>query len=137
MGKAPDLKRIAKEDFAPQYQDLIDKLAFPLNSFMEQTRNLFTKNIDFDNLNRELITLRVQTDQTTQPLAKVSFKSTLKTKVRGINVVSGVIVANNNTSFIQQAPFFTFSQNNNIVTIVNIGGLAPETTYDFVLETIS
>lgn len=137
MGKPPDLKRIAKEDFAPQYQDLIDKLAFPLNSFMEQTRNLFTKNLDFDNLNRELITLRIQTDKDIKFLSSVSFKSTLKNKVRGINVISASVVANSNTSFVTQAPFISFSQNNNIVSIENVTGLAAETTYDLLLETIS
>lgn len=137
MGVPPDLKRIAKEDFAAQYQDLVDKLAFPLNSFMEQTRNLFTKNIDFQNLNQELITLRVQTDENIKPLAKPAFKSTLTTKVRGIVVLSASIVANGNISYIQQAPFISFSQNNNIISVDNISGLAAETTYDLLLLTIS
>lgn len=104
---------------------------------MEQTRNLFTKNIDFDNLNQELITLRVQTDKTIKPLAKLSFKSTLKNKIRGVIVVSASILTNNNTSFLQQAPFISFSQNNNIVSVENISGLAAETTYDLLLLTIS
>ena len=46
MGKVPDLKRIAKEDFPSEYQTLIEKLAFPLNSHMEQVRNLFSKGIE-------------------------------------------------------------------------------------------
>ena len=136
VGKAPDLKRIAKEDFESQYHSLIEKLAFPLNSHMEQVRNLFSKGIDFDNLTRELITLKVQTDLESKPLTKLSFKSTLKNKVRGINVISANITSSN-TSYVQQAPFISFSQNNNIISINNISGLSPETTYELLLETIS
>jgi hypothetical protein len=136
LGKAPDLKRISKEDFPAQYQDLIDKLAFPLNSHMEQVRNLFSKGIDIDNLTREFITLKVQTDSTSRPINKLSFKSSLRNKLKGINVISGNITSSN-TSYLQQAPFISFSQNTNIVSINNISGLAPETTYELLLETIS
>ena len=136
MGKVPDLKRISKEDFPAQYQDLIDKLAFPINSHMEQVRNLFNKGIDVDNLTRELITLKIQTDSTSRPINKLSFKSSLRNKVRGINVISGNITSSN-TSYLQQAPFISFSQNINIIYVNNISGLAPETTYELLLETIS
>lgn len=136
MGKVPDLKRISKEDFPAEYQELIDKLAFPLNSHMEQVRNLFNKGIDFDNLNRELITLKVQTNENSQPLNTITFKSNLRSRVRGISVISANITSST-LSYIQQAPFISFSQNLNIVTINNISGLQPETTYEFLLETIS
>lgn len=135
MGRAPDLKRIAKEDFSADDQALIEKLAFPLNSFMEQVRNLFSKGIDFDNLSREVITLKVQTGTNKQPLNKISFKSNLKSKLKGINIIAANITSNN-TSYIQSAPFISFNQDNNIVYINNIAGLAAETTYELVLETI-
>jgi hypothetical protein len=136
MGKAPDLKRIAKEDFSAEDQALIEKLAFPLNSHMEQVRNLFSKGIDFDNLSREVITLKVQTGSNGQPINKISFKSGLRNKIKGINIIAANITSNN-TSYIQSAPFISFSQENNIVSINYIAGLAVETTYELVLETIS
>lgn len=134
--KAPDLKRIVKEDFDSEYQQLIEKLSFPLNSHMEQVRNLFNKNINTDNLARELITLQVQTNASGQPINKLSFKSKLKDRVRGINIISGNILSSN-TTYMTQAPFITFSQNGEIVNILYIAGLAPETRYEFLLETIS
>lgn len=136
MGKIPDLKRIVKEDFDSEYQQLIEKLSFPLNSHMEQVRNLFNKNINTDNLARELITLQVQTNASGQPINKLSFKSKLKDRVRGINIISGNILSSN-TTYMTQAPFITFSQNGEIVNILYIAGLAPETRYEFLLETIS
>lgn len=136
MGKAPDLKRLAKEDFPSQYHDLIEKLAFPLNSHMEQVRNLFNGNIDYQNLTQELITLSLQTNSTGQPINKQTFKSNLKNKVRGIIVISANITSSV-LSYPQQAPFISFSQDSNLVTINNISGLAPETKYDLLLLTIS
>jgi len=136
MGKPPDLKRISKEDFPAEDHPLIEKLAFPLNSHMEQVRNLFNKGIDFQNLNQELITLTVQTGSNSNPLNPLSFKTSLRNKVRGIIVVSANITSSN-TSYPNQTPFISFSQENNIVSINNISGLSPETKYELLLLTIS
>lgn len=131
----PDLKRIAKEDFAPEYQELIGQLAFPLNSHMEQVRNLFNKGITFDNLAQELITLRVQTNDNGAPLNTLTFKTSLN-KIRGIQVISASVVTPVGT-YLQTAPFISFSQNQTIVTINNIAGLGSNVTYDLLLQTIS
>ncbi len=136
MGKAPDIKRITKEDFPEEYRDLIDKLSFPINSYFEQVRNLFTKGIDFDNLTRELITLKVQTGNNSKPLSAVTFKTVLAGRIKGINVISANITSSTLT-YLTQAPFISFSQNGNIVTVLNIAGLGANTTYELLLETIS
>jgi hypothetical protein len=136
VSKPPDLKRISKEDFDAEDHALIEKLAFPLNSHMEQVRNLFNKGIDFENLNQELITLRIQTNQNSVPINTITFKSNLRNKVRGFVVISANIVSSNNL-YPQQMPFISFSQNNNLITINNISGLSPETTYDLLLLSIS
>lgn len=136
MGKVPDLKRISKEDFPSEYQALIEKLAFPLNSHMEQVRALFSKGIDFENLTQELITLKVQTNEKSVPNNRITFKSSLRNKLKGIVVISANITSDN-TSFVQSQPFISFSQNLNIVQINNIAGLAAETTYELLLLTIS
>lgn len=130
MGKAPDLKRIVKEDFPAEFHQLIEKLAFPLNSHMEQVRSILGE------VTQELITLKVQTNANSVPINRLNFKSSLRNKVRGVIVVSANITSSN-TSFPQHAPFISFSQNLNIVSINNISGLAPETTYDLLLLTIS
>lgn len=136
VGKAPDLKRITKEDFPAEYQQLIEKLAFPLNSHMEQVRNLFNKGIDFENLTQELITLKFQTNENSKPINALSFKSNLRNRIKGIVVCSANITSSNNT-YLQAAPFISFSQNTSIVSVLNISGLAPETSYEFLLLTIS
>lgn len=136
MGRVPDVKRIVKEDFDSEYHSLIEKLAFPLNSHMEQVRNILSKNINIDNLAQDFVPLKVQTGSNGQPLNKLSFKSTLKSRIRGLVIISANVTSSN-TSFLAQAPFITFSQNEEIVNILHIAGLAPETTYELLLQTIS
>ena len=136
MGRIPDLKRITKEDFPEKDRELVEKLAFPINSHMEQVRNLFNRNITFENLAQDLITITLQTGTDSKPLNNPEFKSSLNNRVRGIMVVSASITSNN-TSFVNETPFISFSQDNDLVTITNISGLEAETAYELLLLTIS
>lgn len=136
MSKLPDIKRITKDDFDSQYQGLIDRLAFPLNSFMEQVRNILNKGVDFDNLAQELVTVTIQTNDVSMPISKVSFKTNLTNRIKGIMVISGQITSDN-TSYVTQYPFISFTQNNSVITINNISGLDKQKTYSFLLQLIS
>lgn len=135
MSRIPNLKRINKEDFDKQYQTLIDRLAFPINSFMEQVRNAFDNNIDFNNLNQEIITLTVTVDLNGLPNIQTQWKSTLKTKVIG----SVVIKASNLVTpgaYSSSTPFINFVQNNTLVNINQISGLQAGDRYELVILSI-
>jgi len=135
VGKIPDLKRVTVEDFKSEDRDLVGKLAFIINSFHEQVRSALSKNIDFDNLNQEVISLSFSTGSSGQPLNAVKFKSSLATRVQGISVVRTVIISSN-TELASVLPIISWSQNVNLITISNIGGLSPETKYELTLLTI-
>ena len=132
MAKNIDFKRITVEDFPQENQTLIEKLAFPINSFFEQVRNAFNKNITVDNLAEERITLRVQTNDSGTPLNTLSFKTGLS-RVVGVRVLSASVVTPVGT-YLQTTPFISFSQNSSIITINNIAGLGSNITYDLLLE---
>lgn len=136
MGNPPDLKRIVKDDYPPQYQDLVDRLGFGLNSFMEQVIALFTNNIDFTNLAQQKVTITIKTDSTGTPIGNNAFKTTLVNKVTGIVTLSGTITSSTN-QFVTNYPFITFTQNSSIITINNISNLSPNTTYNFLLLLVS
>lgn len=135
MARIPDLKRIAKEDFPSKYRDLIDRLAFPINSHIEQVRSALNKNIDFQNLAQELKTIEFTTGTGGQPITPVSFRSDLSNRIQGILPVR-VVITSNNTSFANELPVISWSQVNNIVNINSIGGLQPETGYRLTLLTL-
>lgn len=135
MGKVPDLKRVTVEDFKSDDQDLVGKLAFIINSFHEQVRNVLSKNIDFDNLAQEIKVLSFSTNSTGQPLNTLTFRSNLFNKVQGITPIR-LVITSNNTSFPTETPIISWSQNANLITITHIGGLSAETAYDLTILTI-
>jgi hypothetical protein len=136
MGRVPDFKRIAKEDFPQKYHDLIGQLALPINSHIEQVRNILNKNIDFTNLAQDIVTLTFTTNDSGQPISEVKFKSTLKNNVRGILPVS-LTITSNNTLFPAVYPMISFQQVGDIVYIKNIAGLSNNTGYSMTFITIS
>lgn len=135
MGRTPDLKRVTAEDFPKESQALVRKLGFIINSFHEQVRNVLNKNIDFDNLNQEIIVLSFSTNQNNQPLNQLNFKSNLKGRIQGMSVVKTVITSSN-TQFAETLPILSWNQSGNLVTITHMGGLLPETGYELTILTI-
>jgi hypothetical protein len=127
--KKLDLKRLTKEDFPSKYFDLLDRLIFPLNSHMEQVRNI----LNFDN--KEFTTLSIATNNSGQPVSPVKFNSSLNERIRGLMVASAKVTSDN-TSFLTQAPFITFSQNESVVTINYIAGLQPNKRYELTLFSV-
>lgn len=135
MARVPDIKRIQKSDFEEEYQELVDKLAFPINSFFEQTRSAFDRNIDFRNLNQEVINIDITVDAFGIPTLEAKYRSTLKTKVLGHSCINAINISGT-AGFPTGQPFLTFVQNNNIVTILNVTGLPADTKYTLVVLSI-
>lgn len=60
MAKAPELVQIRPEDFDPDHQDTVEKLADVLNNFILQVTQLLTQTLTFsDNFNAEVRTLKM------------------------------------------------------------------------------
>lgn len=121
MAKVTNIKRISKDDFNQEDQELVGRLAFALNPFLEQVTAAFDKGIDFNNLNQDFIFLETEVDSNGKPKLNFEIKNTLKTRVRGVYCVG----ANNLTdrSYPTSAPFITYTIENNVITILNITGL--------------
>lgn len=135
MGRIPDLKRITKEDFPEKYRDLIEKLAFPINSFHEQVRSVLNKNVNFENLNQELKTLNFTTNENSQPINALTFNSGLSTRVQGM-IITRIVITSDNTAFAETQPVISWTQNEKLITINNISNLEPETQYSITVLTL-
>lgn len=127
MAKVNNIKRLVKEDFPQQYQDLIDKVAFVYNPLAEQIIYAFNKNIDFDNLNQEFLTITVKVDGSGVPVNNSEIKTSLKTRVKGLEVIRADNTTDNAT--LTGAPFIVFTVKNNIITISQVTGLVPDKDY--------
>lgn len=122
MARIPDLRSLKKEDFDEKDQKLIDKLAFPINNFMQQVINVLKNGIDFNNLNQQLVSFTISVDANGTPVSPVAFKNNLSTKIIGLICISAI-----NTSSVirypQAAPFLSFTSDGTFITITNIAGL--------------
>ncbi len=143
MARIPDLRQIKKEDFDKKDQDLVDKLAFPINNFMQQVISVLTGGVDFTNLNQQINTFTITVDSTGKPTTSVQFKNALKsTKLIGMVCINAI----NNSSTIRfptAQPFISFTQNSSLVTVTNVAGLGIPTnqtnsdTYTLTVLTIA
>lgn len=135
MARVPNIKKIIKEDFDKDQQKWIDKLAYPLNSFMEQVKSAFDHNINFTNLNQEIITVNVVVDSSGIPQVQTLWKSTLKTKIVGCVVLRAANIQNTSLFAVNQ-PFINFVQNADLVQINQVSGLQADNKYQLTVLSV-
>jgi hypothetical protein len=135
MARLSNLKRIIKEDFPDEYQELIDKLAYSLNPFLEQISEAFNKNINNDNLAREFVTITVE-NSTGNLKIPVQVKTSLRSRVVGLNVIR-VENLTNSSIYPTNNPFVAWTINNNILTVQKVTGIQDNNKYRLTLEIIS
>jgi len=128
-------KRLRAEDFGSDDRDLINRLAYVINTFFDDVNKALSKNIDFTNLNRELITLSVKIDGSGLVMNKPQVKTSITGKPAGFNVLKAS--RTDTVGFPTSAPFVSFDFNGDIITITNITGLQANSEYNLTLELIS
>jgi hypothetical protein len=74
-----NVKRIIVEDFKSDDRELVSKLATILNSFMDEVVQLSRKNIDYDNLNRSVVTIDITVDASGIPVGVNQINTNLRT----------------------------------------------------------
>jgi len=133
MAKLDNVRRIIAEDFPKDQQDLITKLSLILNTFMENTYNVLNKRVDFDNLNAEVITLKVTVNGGGSPNVVTKFSTTDIANSIGGWCISCTNLANPNAYAIS-APFVTFvNVSDKLFQVKNVSGLAPNVQYELKL----
>lgn len=120
------LTRILSEDFPSNYNDLLTKLLYPINSMIESVSNAFNNNITVaDNMAGQETVLDIRTlPTTTNP---IFFKSTMRSPCKGIICIAAEI--NGNGVAPTGQPFFTFENAGNNIKVTNITNLTEGTRY--------
>lgn len=127
-------KRIVADEFEEQERNLVQKLAPPLNFFMEQVTNTINGRLDFDNINRQPIVITVNVGADGRPIRQTQFSAAQG--LRGVSVLRAVNTTNS-VNFPTGAPFVSFSSNGQgIYTIQHVTGLRPGQNYNLTLELI-
>lgn len=128
-------KKIRVEDYPQEFQELISTLGYTLNDTLDINYQLLSGGIDFDNLNRQYTQVIITVDAAGKIVNPPQVKTTLKTKVKGINVIQAVNV-NNVQVYPTAAPFVSYTTNANLLTILNVSGLPVSSQWQLSLEII-
>lgn len=130
MSRLPSYKRIIKEDFSAEEQNLISKLGFLVNSAFDGIYSAFDKSITIaDNLNQDLVDIDLTVDASGIPRQPIEIKTKLRNNCKGMLVVR-LDNLSNPTSLPASAPFIYFEQGSQTnVVIKNVKGLTANVRY--------
>lgn len=127
MANVTNLKRLIKEDFPQEYQDLVDKIAFSFNPLTEQLTQAFNHGIDFNNLNQEYTTFTLKVDASGVSTTSTELKHSLKTRIKGLHCIRAENLTDNTP--LNGAPFISFTTKNDIIQITQVTGLVADKQY--------
>ena len=141
MAVLENLKRILTEEYPKESQDTIAILADTLNPFMRQVLDAFEGKINFDNINREIIKIKLFVDSNGDIInaGGVSTKSRIKLsrggKIAGVNVIKTV---NKTTlaNYPSANPFIAQTVSGNLMSINNVQGLQASEQYEMTIEIV-
>lgn len=128
MSQISGVKRIVAEDYAKEYQQLVSRLGYILNGFMDETVDIINGGLNFDNLAFNLVTFDITVDDAGKP--------TLNNKVNvnsvnpgGFSVIKALNLTNNSI-FPTSQPFISFVPGaDGVMTVTNITGLQANNKY--------
>lgn len=128
------VKRITTEEFKPEDREIAERIGNIYNYFAEQVTNIINGNIDFDNLQRDLITIEITVDSNGSPTQKTQFSNSVG--LQGTKVIKATNLTNS-VNYLQSSPFITFSAlGTGLYTIDNIKGLNPNEKYSLTIELV-
>lgn len=128
MAKIVPFRRIIKEDYPQKYQDLVDKLAYSLNYFIDSVSNSYNKNITIDNLSFQYNEIDVEVDSTGKPKTKTSFKVSNLLPVKGFVCIFSENKTNL-TNYPTSTPFINYTNNGGDILVNSVTGLQPNNRY--------
>lgn len=134
MAKFNFLKRLITEDFKKDDQELIGKIASILNPAFEAITTALNNNLTLaDNFNAQVKEITFIMGSNGIPTTELSFKVSLKGNCRAM-VITRVDNLTNSNTYPTEAPFPTFSQAGDTVTINHITGLTAGSKYNIRIE---
>ena len=132
MARIDNVQRILVDEFPEEDRETISKLANILNYFMTQTVDVVNGRLDYDNINKSIITIDITVNANGTPLQPTSFNA--EAGVIGHDVINARNLTNS-AIYPLAKPFVSFSaQQNGLYRINNITGLQPNNKYQLTIE---
>ena len=123
MAKLPSYRRLYDQDFPEKDQELVGQLAVSINAGFEALYETLNGKLSFNDNTASLITtITVEVDASGKPKSKTTIKKNTSDRFSGFPVISAVNLSNS-TTYPTSAPFISYTETTNTVTIDNITGL--------------
>lgn len=127
--KLPTFRRLFKSDYETDEQKIVEKLSGPLNSGIEVLYEALNNKLDFENnFQATARSIQIEVDSNGIPKGTTIFTLINSNRINGV-LVRRVENLTNPGSYPLGAPFITFTQNTDRVTINHITGLIPDNQY--------
>lgn len=122
-------KRITTQGITEESKEAVTAVGSAANTFIEEVYLAIMGKITIsDNLDQRFQQVKVNVDANGIPNTRVQFNANLSGKTNGITCIRAF-----GTSYVNSAPFVSFTDNSGIVTINHVSGLIADTDYTLVL----
>ena len=132
MATPPDIKRLTVEDFKPEDRALVRRLAFPINSFFEQVRNALNGNINFTNINQDIVTIDVTVNGSGVPSPSLTVRHNVSGTVLGVTCINARNLTDSTTTP-TGTPWINHTQDGQILRVSSITNLQSSNKYRLTL----
>lgn len=125
----PTFRRIFRNDYKPEEQALVEKLSFSINSGFEVLYEALNRKLDFrNNFQATIKDIQVEVDSNGIPTNTAGFSLINSNRIDGILVLRAENLTNSSI-YPTAAPFVSFLQNSDRVSITHVSGLQANNVY--------
>ncbi len=129
MALLPSFRRLFSQDYAKEYQKLIDTLSVSLNNGIEVLYDALNNELTFrDNMKATVVDVTLMVDSTGKPIQGGTFALTFSGNVDGVFVTMATNQVNSNV-YPLGAVMISGAQTNATYKINNVTGLQANTSY--------
>lgn len=128
--RLPSYKRIMTNDFTSQFQSLVGKLSYSINSAFDSLFQLTQNQINFrDNIACTVASFTVTVDSNGNALQSISLALNVNTSIDGVSVINAVSNSTNTTVYPTGGLFVSWTRSQNNIVIQKVIGLPANTSF--------
>jgi hypothetical protein len=129
MAKLPGFRRVYHTDYPKEFQGLVEKMSVSINNGFEVLYDALNNKVDLANNVACLVKeVDVQVNSGGLPLSTTTFNISSTRTVSGLEVIK-VTNLTNSSVYPTGAPFCSFTQDNNIITVNHVTGIQANNLY--------
>lgn len=132
--KIPGYRGINKTDYKPDDQPLVEQLSDVINSSFRIVYEALGGKLDITNNFKGVVkVLEVELNSSGEPKIPTAFKASSTDRIVGCTVLKAENLTDSNT-YPTAAPFISYSQSNDIITINHIAGLPANNVFRLTIK---